>query len=168
MIKNVGLILFFLLGCSQIPEKKNAQAEMEAGHALADDHDWAGALKHFERATQKDPGLSVAWSNHGTALLNLGRPEEAMKSYSRARRLDPENPYIYCSMASAGHALGQPQEALRHADQALKVDPGYAPALANKAKALEALGKTEEARRLYQEAFRLKPELKRHFITKLL
>jgi tetratricopeptide (TPR) repeat protein len=134
-----------------------ARQQLDLGLAQAREHDWAAALKHFNRAVQLDSTLALAWANHGTALLNLGKPEEAIKSYERAKRLAPKDPYVYCSLCSANIARNQPEEAIKAAEGALAVDSLYAPAMANKAKALRMLGRNEEADSLLQKAGELFP-----------
>ena len=156
-------VLLLLLGCAQGSNPKVAENHLQKGFRFADDHEWAKALGAFHKATVADPASTLAWANHGTALLNLGRPREAIKSYMRARELNPKDPYVYCSLGSACQALGQFEEALIHLDQALLADPLFAPAMANKAKALSHLGQEEEAKILYERAFKLDPTLRSHF-----
>ena len=151
--------LFVIFGLVVIACKAHdpatARQQLDLGLQKAGAHDWTAALKHFDRAVQLDSTLAIAWANHGTALLNLGKPEEALKSYERAKRFDPKDPYIYCSMCSANIARNKPEEAIQAAEGALAVDSTYAPAMANKAKALRMLGRTQEADSLLQEAKRL-------------
>ena len=115
-----------------------------------------------EPVDEPRPQTSLEWANHGTRLLNKGRPEQALLSYDRALLLDTTNPYTYCSKASAYHKLGLPELALQNADKALQVDPVYAPAMANKARALRKLGREAEADSLLNRAFEIDSGLKRH------
>jgi Flp pilus assembly protein TadD len=66
-----------------------------------------------------------------TALLELGRPEEAAGHYREVLRLDPAN-------ADAQHGLGVLQaqrgdleRALRHFEEALRLDPAHSTAREN-------------------------------------
>ncbi|GEM_PF-4745757 len=146
--------LFLILavaGC-KAHDPAAAREQLTLGLEQAGNHDWAAALKHFDRAVKLDSTLALAWANHGTALLNLGRPEEALKSYAQAKKFNPQDPYIYCSMCSANIARNNPEEAIKAAETALLVDSTYVPAMANKAKALRMLGRDDEADSLMQEA----------------
>jgi tetratricopeptide (TPR) repeat protein len=156
------LLNFVLLGCKE-QNPAAAAEQLDRGLQKAGEHDWSAALKHFDRAAQLDSTLALAWANHGTALLNLGRPEEALKSYERAKRFNPQDPYIYCSMCSANIARNKPEEAVKAAEGALAVDSTYAPAMANKAKALRMLGRTAEADSLLQKAKALFPAYRERF-----
>ena len=140
-----------------------ARQQLDLGLQKAGQHDWAGALTHFDRAVKLDSTLSIAWANHGTALLNLGKPEEALKSYACAKRFNPQDPYIYCSMCSANIARNKPEEAIQAAEGALAVDSTYAPAMANKANALRMLGRTQEADSLLQQAKKLFPTFRQRY-----
>ena len=149
-------VIFGLIGAGcKAHDPAAARQQLDLGLQKAGEHDWAVALKHFDRAVQLDSTVAMAWANHGTALLNLGKPEEALKSYERAKHFDPQDPYIYCSMCSANIARNNPAAAIKAAEGALAVDSTYAPAMANKAKALRMLGRTQEADSLLQEAKRL-------------
>lgn len=170
IIRCLGFIpmLVFMLtawGCAGPGISKDAGDSLENGLEFAKDHDWNRALVEFAKATQEQPMSALAWANHGTALLNTGKAEQAIKSYEKAKSLNKDDPYIYCSLGSACQALGRFEEALTHLDDALATDPAYAPAMANKARALEKLGRPREAAVYYQKAFELDPKLRRHFST---
>ena len=153
----LGMLLSMALG------QEEEMNELKTGLEYAEQHNWGEALKHFAEAIQQDSSSSSAWANHGTALLNLGRPDEAIKSYERARQLNGQDPYIHCSLASAHIELKHPQQAVEYTNNALAIDSLCAPALANKAKALELIGRSEEAEELYKKAFQLDPDLEKYF-----
>lgn len=163
LICGVCLILGLAMVSCKAHDPAAARKQLDRGLAKAGQHDWAAALEHFDRAVKLDSTLALAWANHGTALLNLGRPEEALKSYERARRHDPDDPYTYCSMCSANLARHRPEEAIKAAEGALAVDSSYAPAMANKAKALRMLGRNAEADSLLQKARELFPAFRQRY-----
>jgi len=154
------MILSFLSFAEADTVEERVLQEVNLGLQEGKKHDWASALKHFEKARRLDPESSLAWSNHGTAWLNLNEPIKAIKSYHVAVQLNPTDPYNYCSLASAKFRLYKPEEALEHANKALSVDPDFAPAMMNKARALKHFGKIEEANELLEKAYRLMPKLK--------
>jgi len=160
-ILSFTIVLGILLSVTLSQEEE--MNELKTGLEYAEQHNFIKALKHFAEAIQQDSSSSLAWANHGTALLNLGRPDEAIKSYERARKLNGQDPYIHCSLASAHIELKHPQQAVEHTNNALAIDSLYAPALANKAKALELIGRSEEAEALYKKAFKLNPDLEKYF-----
>jgi len=163
------LALFLFISISMVSvgcaahNRPAAIKEVAWGLKQGRNHDWAKALKHFEKAIALDPSYSDAWANHGTAHLNLGRPKKAVESYLRASKLDPKDPYVYCSLCSAKLKMGELNEALQHANKAIEVDPKFAPAIANKGKVLRKLNRHEEAEQLFKKAFTLDPNLKKHF-----
>jgi tetratricopeptide (TPR) repeat protein len=151
------VILSLSMASCRAHDPAAARQQLDRGLQKAEAHDWAAALQHFDRAVKLDSTLSIAWANHGTALLNLGKPEEALKSYARAKRFNPKDPYIYCSICSANIARNKPEDAIKAAEGALAVDSTYAPAMANKANALRMLGRTQEADSLLQQAKKMFP-----------
>jgi len=163
-MKFIVFVFIMALSFPSYAETDNTQEqvsqEVNQGLREGKKHDWASALEHFKKAIVLNPKSSWAWSNHGTAWLNLNEPKKAIESYKQAVQLNPADPYNYCSLASAKLRLNKPEEALEHANQALSVDPNFAPAMANKAHALNHLGRAEEANALLQEAYRLMPKLK--------
>jgi len=167
-MKFIIIVLIMILSFPNYTEANTIEErvlqEVNLGLQEGKRHDWASALKHFEKARMLDPTSSLAWSNHGTAWLNLNEPIKAIQSYHVAVQLNPTDPYNYCSLASAKFRLNKPEEALEHANKALSVDPDFAPAMMNKARALKHFGKTEEANELLHKAYRLMPKLKDKYV----
>lgn len=166
----IWFVIFVTLNiflCSSVLAETNevlqAEYQVEMGLEQIRAHDWEKAFVYFDKAVNLDPTNYLAWANHGTSHLNLGRPQEAIKSYERARELDPSDPYVYCSLGSANIRLAKPNEALKHIDQAIALDPLFWPALMNKARLLISLGKDKEAKLYYLKALEINPDIKNPF-----
>ena len=61
---------------------------------------WKEAAQQYGNAVKMDPDLAEAWSGRGSALLNLGKQDQAKKDFERASQLDPYN-----SQAITGTAI---------------------------------------------------------------
>ncbi|WP_313904604.1 tetratricopeptide repeat protein, partial [Streptomyces sp. 15-116A] len=67
-----------------------------------------------------------AHCEHGDALRNAGRDEEALAAYDRALALDPAYASAHASRGVALANLGRRTEALAALDHALDLIPSYA------------------------------------------
>ncbi len=68
------------------------KARRQLGFYLLLDKDWAGALRHLERAVELDNQDVQAWVWLGQGYQNSGSREKAMSAYKRALELDPNQP----------------------------------------------------------------------------
>ena len=171
LIMKIGFVIFVTLSiflCSSVLAETNeilqAEHQVEMGLEQIREHDWEKAFVYFDNAVKLDPAHQLAWANHGTSHLNLGRPQEAIKSYKKARELDPSDPYVYCSLGSANIRLSKPNEAMKYIDQAIALDPSFWPALMNKAGLLISLGKDKEAEVYYLKALEINPDIQKPFV----
>ena len=70
------------------------------GNAALVQGNYSGAVFYFDkaiqenrlgRATKIDPQISLAWTNKGYLLANMGRYEETLQSFDAATAHDPES-----------------------------------------------------------------------------
>jgi adenylate cyclase len=86
------------------------------------------AVRSFERAIRIspiDPRLHLSFGGMGTALIELGRFDEAIVAGKKAQRQNPSFPVAYRCLASAFAHLGRDAEAREAAARMLEVDPAF-------------------------------------------
>jgi predicted O-linked N-acetylglucosamine transferase (SPINDLY family) len=119
------------------PQLEAARAGLAAQRAGRLDE----AIAHYRRALALEPGMVVALSNLGGALVALQRHGEAEPLLRRALALAPDYAPALTNLAAALNALGQWEEALPLLEHTLAAAPGYGPALLNLGQALLHLGR---------------------------
>jgi Flp pilus assembly protein TadD len=72
-------------------EAPSAKEHVNNGVALYERGDYKGALSKFEKATEVDPTLAVAWSDKGCALGRLGERDAALEAFNKALEIEPAN-----------------------------------------------------------------------------
>jgi len=72
-----------------------------------------------------DATLSLTFGGIGSALIELGRFDEAIVAGKKAQRLNPAYQIPYRCLASAFAHLGRDAEAREAAAQLLEVDPAF-------------------------------------------
>ncbi len=102
--------------------------------------------------------FSVAHINRATALLELGRGEDALAGYDRALALAPNAAELHLARGSALKALGRLDEALASADRAVELKPERPQPHKARAALLAALGRAEEARAAREQAAALEAQ----------
>jgi tetratricopeptide (TPR) repeat protein len=80
------------------------------------------ALKYFKKVLDLNPGYYHAWNNHGTALRNLERYDEAVESYKKSLQLAPDNPIILYNLATAYALLHKKADMLEYLKKAFVID----------------------------------------------
>jgi len=111
------------------------------------------ALSACERALTLDPARLDARINHATALLALGRAEEARRELEG---LDVPQALVQRGLACM--VLGRHGEALASYERALTLDPGSAETHNDLGVALVRLGRPAEALPHLERAFALRPD----------
>ncbi|HVE87773.1 MAG TPA: tetratricopeptide repeat protein, partial [Myxococcales bacterium] len=67
-----------------------AASEVRAGAQLARQGDVDGALAHFRRATELDPGSAPAWRNLGVAYAHKGDQVRSLQAYRTYLKLESD------------------------------------------------------------------------------
>jgi adenylate cyclase len=86
------------------------------------------AVRSFERAIRMspvDPRVHLAFGGIGTALIELGRFDEAIVAGKKAQRQNPSFAVAYRCLASAFAHLGRDAEAREAAARLLELDPAF-------------------------------------------
>lgn len=94
---------------------------------------------------------------HGNALYDQGRMDEAIVAYGRAVRSKPDHSEAHNNLGAALQARGRMEEAIAAYREAVHRQPDYATAWSNLGSALQGQGKLDDAVAAYREALRLKP-----------
>jgi Flp pilus assembly protein TadD len=102
----------------------------------------------------QDPELNYSL---GTALLRLGRIDEARRSLLEALRLRPDYSLAHGNLAIALSAEGRTAQAMSQCWEAIRCDPANEAAHCNLAKMLLSAGRNAEAAAQAREALRLHP-----------
>lgn len=104
------------------------------------------ALALYDKALEKkeDPRVLIAKS---TALLSLGRRDDALATAERAISIDSENPQSLAIASACLAELGENSKALETADRAIKCDTNYSYPFTGfvKASVLFNMGRSAEA-----------------------
>ena len=100
----------------------------------------AGVRVGHQQALRLAPDDRNSHLNLGTALVTLGRHEEAIPHYRRAIELRPDavdTPQLLNAIGVSFESLGQPEEAGRFYRRALEIAPGFTEAHENLTRVLK-------------------------------
>ena len=106
----------------------------------------------------KNPNSWMAHTNLGTALLQLGRVDEAIVHYNKALEIDPNYATGHNNLGNAFLRIGQMDESLAHLQKALEIDPTYPEAHNNLGNTLLQMGRVDEAIAHYNKAVEIDPK----------
>jgi len=123
----------------------NARAVNLLGAIAHRGGDLAGAAERFAEAARFDPGLAAAHANLASALLALGRPEEAAASFERALAVEPDALDTRLALGTTQGDLGRWAEAAVQFERVLAAEPGHVEARLSLGSAQQRLGRLEEA-----------------------
>ena len=84
------------------------------------------AVHAYTEAINRDPTLDTAFSNRGSAYLNLGNPEQAIRDADAAIRLKPRSPVAYSVRGNALHTMGEHDKAVLDLSRAISINPRFA------------------------------------------
>jgi tetratricopeptide (TPR) repeat protein len=115
------------------------------------------SLKYAQRAIELNPSDSMALYRRGTALLYVGRFEEAITAMETAKRFDPHAVVLRLNLGIAYFVKDRYRDALDQTDVGLTRAPHHVALTALRAAALAELGNADEARRAADEVRRLSP-----------
>jgi tetratricopeptide (TPR) repeat protein len=130
------------------------------GEAVKEDRDYASAAAHFERAVELRPFDPVRRYELATALVMMGRIEQARRQLRDAverRDQGSQAPPALVMLGLAFASQGETDEAVRSYRRALELRPNQPAAHHNLGVALAAEGNLDDAIQHYAHALRLKP-----------
>lgn len=97
---------------SEADRKQEAESEKEEGNRLFKQRDVTGALEHYSRAIELQPGNAAFYGNRAMCYLQLKDYEGVIRDTTRALELDPQYTKAYYRRALARKGLGQYEVAL--------------------------------------------------------
>ncbi|MGN6660599.1 MAG: tetratricopeptide repeat protein [Achromobacter mucicolens] len=116
-------------------------------------------------ATQRDPGLVMAWNNLGIILQESGRHADSVECLERVAQLQPHSPEALNNLGNAYTGVNRLDEARQHYVRALALRGDYAEAHSNLAFVLRELGDYEAAANAGQRAIECNPRLSNAYIN---
>ncbi len=143
----------------QVLEKqpKHFDALHLLGVIASQSQDHALAEELIGKAIEINPFSASAHSNHGTALKELKRLDDALASYDKAIALKPDYADAFYNRGVALKELKRLDDAIASYDKAIVFKPDYAEAFNNRGTALKELRRSHDALASYDKAIDLNP-----------
>ncbi|MDG6221519.1 MAG: tetratricopeptide repeat protein, partial [Candidatus Thermoplasmatota archaeon] len=144
-------------------------SDMREGDRMLANRDYASALGIYEEAQAKSPegGYDeMVWLSKGSALIKLGRYDEAISSINEALRINPRNETAWNNKGNALSKQGKLDEALRCFKESVKIQPSYEIAWNNMGNVFARKGQYDKAISCYNRAISLEPGYKDALINK--
>lgn len=143
-------------------DPEQAGVRLKLANALARRGRFAEALEHYDRLLASHPGYAAELrAKRATALVNLGRRDEAIAEFRRAVEAAPEDPRLRLRFAEALEYLGETEAAAEQWAAAARLagdDAQRARLLAEDGSRLVSQGRFEEAVAQFTESLALDPE----------
>jgi predicted Zn-dependent protease len=134
----------------------NAQAQTVLGDvSFFWDKDYPAGLAHFEAALRQDGQLGLARHWYASALMSMGRFNEAAVQIEEARQIEPASRSIQVSSAMIALGAQHPEEARRILMQLIANEPDYRSPYRFLAFTELALGNEQGYLAAWRERFRL-------------
>jgi tetratricopeptide (TPR) repeat protein len=129
---------------SSNPQRSAVEA-FDEGQNAQQRGDLSGAVKLYTAAVSSDPSLFQAYYQRATALLALGRENEAEADLKKATELEPRFARAHRALGQMWLDRGQTEAAARELAQAVELEPKLTGVRIYYASALLKLGKAEPA-----------------------
>ena len=114
-----------------------AKQKFKAGIKAHISQQYEKAIQLYDEAIGVNPNYSLAYSNKGISLDELGRKNEAIKCYDRAITINPRFVDAYVNKGTVLNEMGNNIDSIKCYDQAIQIDPKYTGAYYNKGNALK-------------------------------
>lgn len=111
----------------------------------------------YEATLKRNPSSWAAHLNLGTALDEVGQPEESLPHLRRALELRPDLPETLNSLGNVLNRLGRPAEAVPLLERALQIQPRFAAACNTLGVAYMSLGRADEGIARFQQSLEIEP-----------
>ncbi|MCH2100415.1 MAG: sulfatase-like hydrolase/transferase [Planctomycetes bacterium] len=126
--------------------------QFELGKVSQDQLQFAQAAVHYEMAAQLAPRRRMPWRLAGSAMLRIGRQEDALRCLKRAAALGDRS---IATQVNLGALLFQKRDyagSMPHFDIAVEVEPSNAQTWLLRGVALDQLGRIDEAKQSLAQA----------------
>ena len=128
------------------------------GWVMLDQHDYAGALPHFQRAVSLDSSYTSALYNLAWTLARLDRLEEAEAAYAKAVRLEPGDAAMAAEYAMTLFSDRKTSQAIAQIYRAIRLDSTTARYHATAGYFLRSRARFADARAEFRRAVELDPK----------
>ena len=128
------------------------------GWVMLDEHDYAGALPHFQRAVSLDSNYAAAFDNLAWTLARLDRLEEAEAAYAKAVKLEPDDDGIIAEYALTLFNERKTSEAITEVYRAIRLDSTNARYHSMAGYFLRSRARFADARAEFRRAVELDPK----------
>ncbi len=118
---------------------------------------FAAAAELLACAIAANPNVAHYHNNLGSALLELGRADEAIAAYEKSLGLDPDFADAHRNLADALTDAARLDEAIAHYARAAQLKPNWPDLLNNFGHALQSAGRHADALDRFREALSLDP-----------
>lgn len=135
------------------------KASMRLGEVSLRAGKYPEAIRHFQRAVERSPGLPTAYANLGLSFYMAGRPDRAKEAYQKALAITTTYPVAHNNLGNLLLDEGLHMAAVEEYRRAIALNPSYANAHYNLGQALSRAGDREQAVEAYREAVRLDPRM---------
>jgi len=138
---------------------EHAVAYYNRGNAYLELHEYAKAIKDFDKAIELSPNYAEAYNNRGVAYAELGEYKRAIKDYDKAIELNPDDAEAYYNRGIAYARLGKYKRAIEDYDRAIELNPNYAKAYIGRGLAYAERGEYNKAIKDFDKAIELNHNL---------
>lgn len=118
----------------------SSDGHIQTGIEYLDKHNYSLAIRHFDKAIEKNPQSARAFSNRGEVNLLTGNFKSALIDYSNILKLDSNSAEAYCGMAIAYEKIGQFENSLECYRKSIELDQNCAITYHNRAELKRKLG----------------------------
>jgi len=126
---------------------------------------WQNSESLFLHAIEAAGGNFVAYDHLGTALLGMGKVNEAVRYLEMAARLEPQDAEAHYNLGTALFQQGRLDAAETQFAETVRLQPSFAAAQSNWGIALRQQGKVSDAALHFLEATRQNPQDPGHFFN---
>jgi predicted O-linked N-acetylglucosamine transferase (SPINDLY family) len=139
-------------------DPQHADALHMRGVLAFEQRDLDRAVDYFSQAVAVNASDARLHEHLGSALLEIGRLEEAAVSLGRSFDLDPHNADALFNLAIVNERRGRLQDAQGGFEKITQRHPSFVPAHRGLARSLEAQGRGDEATAAYRCALNIQPQ----------
>jgi tetratricopeptide (TPR) repeat protein len=116
---------------------------------------WESGLSLWSYVIEKEPEVSIAYTNLGSVYQKMGQYDMAMEKYDKAITLDPNDYLAYTNRGVIFDRLGQFDKALESYKKAMISNPGDYKAYFNRGLTYDKMGRVADAIEDFQIATKL-------------
>ncbi len=145
-------------------EKQNEQKVIleeliKQGEKEANRHNFAEAIKCFDKAINIDPTYDCSYGDKALILGKIGRIDESLTMYAKALELNPKNSITWYNNGLAHFSLKNYDEAIKCFDKAIENNERYAKAWYSKGRCYDLQGNAEKAQLCLNQSKKIDPLL---------